>query len=569
MAVDLKAKPFYLNDEQIKWVNDTLASMTLDEKIGQLFTFVTYTDDEKKLKSFVEKYHVGGVMCRKLQIDQLVNTVTLLQENSRIPLIISANLEAGGRGVCSEATKVGCQMSIAAGPGPEGAAQLGDICGKEGAALGVNWAFAPVSDIDFNFRNPITNTRTYGSDPEMVRRCVTEYIKACQKHGVAATAKHFPGDGCDERDQHLVSSINNLSCEDWDRTYGAIYKSAIDAGVMTVMTGHIMQPAWSRRLDPEIKDEDIMPGSLSKELLNGLLRERLGFNGLIVTDATPMAGFTIPMRRRESVPYTIAAGCDMFLFTKSLEEDLGYMKMGLENGILTQERVDEAITRILALKAALKLNVKNLIPNKDEALKLIEEDSKLDILNKVADESITLVKDNGKILPISPEKHRRIMFFPIEPSYCGQIDMYGTSGSANATLVSILREKGFEVSIFQPKQGGLEGLMASSMELEQNYDLLLYSANLATKSNQTTVRIEWQEPMGSNVPVYMTSIPTVFVSIENPYHLLDAPRVPVYINCYQSDEEVLRALVDKLMGKSTFKGKSPVDAFCGKWDTRL
>ena len=146
--------------------------------------------------------------------------------------------------------------------------------------------------------------------------------------------------------------------------------------------------------------------------------------------------------------------------------------------------------------------------------------------------------------------------------------MYSASGSANTLLMSILKEKGFEVSVFEPKPG-LEGMMTSSKDLETNYDLLLYSANLATKSNQTVVRIEWLEPMGSNVPVYMTSIPTVFISLENPYHLLDAPRVPVYINCYQSDEVVLRALVDKLMGKSKFKGKSPVDAFCGKWDTRL
>ena len=177
------------------------------------------------------------------------------------------------------------------------------------------------------------------------------------------------------------------------------------------------------------------------------------------------------------------------------------------------------------------------------------------------------MKDKAGILPIKPEKYRRILFFPIEGT-TGQFSMYSASGSANAVLMSILKEKGFEVSVFEPKPG-LEGMMTSSKDLETNYDLLLYSANLATKSNQTVVRIEWLEPMGSNVPVYMTSIPTVFISLENPYHLLDAPRVPVYINCYQSDEVVLRALVDKLMGKSKFKGKSPVDAFCGKWDTRL
>lgn len=566
-SINLSQNPFFLDDNQIKWVNETLASMTSDEKIGQLFTFIAYTDDLETLKEFNTKYHAGGVMCRTMPTASLVNTIEFLQKNAGVPLLISSNLENGASGVCIDAVKVGCQMSIAAGPGPEGAAVLGDICGKEGSALGVNWAFAPVSDIDYNFRNPITNTRTYGSDPEMVRNCVVNYIKACQKHGVAATAKHFPGDGCDERDQHLVSSINDLSCEEWDRTYGEIYRSAIDAGVLTVMTGHIMQPAWSKKLDPELKDEDIMPGSLSKELLNGLLREKLGFNGLIVTDATTMAGFSIPMPRSEAVPYAIAAGCDMFLFTKNLEEDYLYMKEGLKNGILTQERVDEAVTRILALKAALGLNKKNNVPDLDSALKIIEEDKKIDLLSKTADESITLVKNKGRILPITPDKHKRILFFPIEGSK-GIVGMYGAASDANGRLKSILEEKGFEVTVFEPKPG-LEGLMASSREVEENYDLLLYSANLATKSNQTIVRIEWQEPMGINVPVYMTSKPTVFISLENPYHLLDAPRVPVYINCYQSDEPVLRMLVDKLMGRSEFKGKSPVDAFCGKWDTRL
>ncbi len=564
---NLKAKPFNLDDSQNRWVEETLSSLTTEEKIGQLFSLVTYTDDIDVIEKFATVYHVGGVMCRQMDINTLISTISLLQGKSKIPMLISANLEAGASGVCSDATKVGCQMAIAAGPGPEGAALLGNICGKEGSALGVNWAFAPVSDIDFNFRNPITNTRTYGSDPEMVRKCVVNYIKECQKCGVAATAKHFPGDGRDERDQHLVPSINDLSAEEWDRTYGKIYKDAIDAGVLTVMTGHILQPAWSKKLNPNLKDKEIMPGSLSKELLNGLLRERLGFNGVIVTDSTTMAGFAIPMSRSIAVPYTIEAGCDMFLFTKNLDEDFRYMKEGLENGILSRDRLDEAVERILALKAALRLNVKNNIPEKGLALKIINEDQKLGILSRTADESITLVKNDADILPISPEKHRRVLFFPIEGSK-GKVDMYGVSGSANEKLISIFKERGFEVSVFEPKPG-LEGLMASSDEIKENYDLLIYSANLATKSNQTIVRIEWMEPMGVNVPIYTASIPTIFISVENPYHLLDAPRVPIYINCYQSDDVVLEKLVDKLTGKSEFKGRSPVDAFCGKWDTRL
>jgi beta-N-acetylhexosaminidase len=202
--------------------------------------------------------------------------------------------------------------------------------------------FAPIIDIDRNFRNPITNTRTFGSDPEMVKRCGEAYVKAVQAEGVAACIKHFPGDGCDERDQHLVTTVNDLSCEDWMAAYGAAYKAGIEAGSLTAMVGHIMQPAWSRRLSAQyhlnLRDEDMLPASLSRELLQGLLRGVLGFNGLICSDASVMAGFCIPMERRRAVPACIAAGCDMFLFTRNMDEDIHFMEDGVENGTLSAER---------------------------------------------------------------------------------------------------------------------------------------------------------------------------------------------------------------------------------------
>ena len=140
--------------------------------------------------------------------------------------------------------------------------------------------------------------------------------------------------------------------------------------------------------------------------------------------------------------------------------------------------------------------------------------------------------------------------------------------SANNHFINKLKEHNFEVTKFVPKPG-FEGMMASSEEVKNNYDLIIYSANMATKSNQTVVRIEWAQPMGANVPTYINSVPTIFVSLENPYHLLDVPRVKTYINTYGSTDIILDKLIDKLMGVSEFKGVSPVDAFCGKWDTRL
>ena len=136
------------------------------------------------------------------------------------------------------------------------AAALGAVCAEEGLSVGANYAFAPIVDIDYNFRNPITNTRTFGSNPETVLGFASEYLRECQSRGVACSIKHFPGDGRDERDQHLCTTVNDMSVEEWDSTYGKIYKTLIDEGAKTVMVGHIMQPAYSRFKNPDLSDED-------------------------------------------------------------------------------------------------------------------------------------------------------------------------------------------------------------------------------------------------------------------------------------------------------------------------
>lgn len=310
-------------------------------------------------------------MLRSMGIESTVATASYLQKNANIPLLLAANLEKGAYGVVTEGTNFASPMEIGATGDCEMAALLGEICGSEASALGINWAFAPIIDIDYNFRNPITNTRTFGSDPKLVRDMGVAYVKAVHSHDVAASIKHFPGDGCDERDQHLVSSINDMSCEQWDATYGEAYKAAIATGAKTCMIGHIMQPAYSRKLNPNLNDGDILPATLSEELVTGLLKGKLGFNGLVVTDATTMAGMAIAMPRYQAVPTSIACGCDMFLFCRNAEEDVAFMKQGVIDGIITPERFNDAVCKVLALKASLRLQHKredgSLIPNMETA----------------------------------------------------------------------------------------------------------------------------------------------------------------------------------------------------------
>ena len=564
---DYRAKPFNLDDEDVAWVEKTFSEMTEDEKIQSLFFPCMRNYDEASIDELLDTLHPCGVMYRPCSAEEAVNATNMFRKKCKIPMLIAANLEKGGNGIVNEGTLIGAPLQIAATDNVENARRLGILCAREGKAVGANYAFAPIIDIDYNFRNPITNTRTFGSDPDRVATFGAAYTEECQKLGVCVSIKHFPGDGRDERDQHLVTSINDMSCEDWMATYGNNYKASIDKGALTVMVGHIMQPAWQKRINLDLKDEDIMPATLSPELIGpeGLLRKYLGFNGVICTDATTMAGFTIPMDRSKSVPYSIACGADIFLFNKNMEEDLEYMRKGVADGVITKERLDEAVKRVLALKAALKLykQTEDLKVEDDLAVLGCEEHQQW--AKEVADQAVTLVKEEKGVLPHDPVHKKRVLYCPIESE---QGVSYSVKAGVCDHFKQLLEKEGFEVTTFVPAPM-FEGKTPRQDEVTKGYDYIIYLANMSTKSNQTTVRIEWQQPMGANCPHYVNSVPTIFISVENPYHLLDVPRVKTFINAYNSNDHVLDAIIDKIMGRSEFKGKNPVDPFCGKWDTRL
>lgn len=558
-----KENPFYLTDEQVQWVENTYDSMSLEEKIGQLFCPIVFTKEEKELKELVETKHIGGMLYREGPGEELRQSHKILQDASKIPLLTASNLEYGGNGSAIEGTYYGREMLAAATGDVERAYQLGKVSCSEGAAVGVNWSFAPVVDLDLNYHNPITNVRTFGSDLQTVIDMGKAYIRGAKEEGVATSVKHFPGDGVDERDQHLVTSVNSLSCKEWDESYGKIYKEMIEAGTLTVMAAHIALPAYEEYFD-EKPCERILPATLSENLLKKLLREKLGFNGLIVTDATPMVGFCSAMDRATAVPLSIENGCDMFLFNRNMEEDFRLMREGYEKGILSENRLEDAVKRILATKAAMHL------PEKQEKGQLVPDASALDILNcetydrwakECADEGVTLVKDTQNLLPIDPKKHKRVLLelmgdFPSNKRVC-------------ASFVQGLEARGFEVTVYEPE--GFEVMEDSVESFKSRYDLIFYVGNLETASNKTVSRLNWHTMfgLGNNMPWMVHEMPALFVSVGNPYHLLDAPMIKTFVNGYCNSEYVIRSVIEKLCGDSEFKGKSPIDPFCGKLDLKL
>lgn len=564
--IDYKANPFFLDEEGIQWIEQTIQNMTLDEKIGQLFCMNIRGGTKADVDMIFEVCKPGGVMYRPMSVEEELELTAYIAEKTKIPLLIAANLERGGSGITTDGTPIGSNLSIGATGNPENARRLGAACAREGKAVGANWAFAPVIDICYNFSNPITNTRTFGDDPELVARMGEAYTKGAQENGMAVSIKHFPGDGVDFRDQHLLTSINSLSVEDWEASYGKVYRTCIEAGALTCMVGHIMQPAYTRKLNPDIRDEDIMPATLSAEMMEGLLRKELGFNGMIVTDSTGMAGFSIPMPREKSVPYTIACGADMFLFAQNLKEDYEFMKAGVLDGTISEARLLDALRRILAVKVKLGLHRGGQpLPKLEESKTVLGCAEHRQWAKEIADQTITLVKEEKGVLPVTPQRYKRILFVPLNNSNdlpsADEIDYM-------ALLIQKLENEGHQVTVLTPDKA-TEGKQRPTREYRDNYDLILYAADYENRSSQTAIRIEWALPRGTNCPHYITTIPTVFVSLENPYHLQDVPRIRTYINTYNKNEYVIQALVDKLEGRSPFKGKSPVDPFCGLWDARL
>lgn len=564
--IEYKAKPFYLDDEDIQWVEDAYRGMTIEEKIGQLFCPIEMSNQEEDLKKLVETKHIGGILYRKGKAEEIQNSHRCLQRYSKIPLLIASNLEMGGVGSVEEGTYYGQELLVAATGKEERAYQLGKVSCRERAAVGVNWAFAPIVDIDGNFRNPILNVRTFGDDKERVMAMGNAYLRAAREEGVAAAVKHFPGDGVDERDQHLLTSVNTLSCEQWNATYGDIYRSLIEEGVLTVMVGHIALPAYEEKFDGK-SCQRIIPATLSPNIIKRLLRDELGFNGMIVTDATPMVGFCSAEERRKAVPMSIENGCDMFLFNKDLDEDLMYMKEGYQHGVLSEKRLEEAVKRILAVKAALGLHKKQengtLVLGK-EALSVLKCNEHDTWAKECADEGVTLVKDTQHLLPISPAKQKKILL-----EILGD---FPSNETVRDQFQSLLERTGFEVSVYVPEKLGLEGKIFDTVEeFKEKYDLVIYIGNIETASNKTVSRINWHTlfGLGNNMPWFVYEVPTMFISVGNPYHLLDVPMIKTFINGYCNSEYVVHAIVEKITGKSAFRGKNPIDPFCGRFDTAL
>jgi len=405
----LQPGPIHADKAGQKWADKTLRRMTPEEKVGQLFAIwvrVQFLNDADpifvQLRDNIRKYHIGslvmsvpvdGPVLLKTQPSVAAELLNRLQKTSKLPLIISADFERGVSMRLNGTTIFPHAMAFGATGKTENAEAFGRITALEARAIGVHWNFFPDADVNSNPANPIINTRSFGGDPKEVGDFVAAYIRGAHEGGMLVTAKHFPGHGDTATDSHLgVAQVTGDRAR-LDAVELPPFKRAIDAGVDSVMVAHVTVPA----LDPAPN----RVATTSSAIVDGLLKEEMGFKGLVVTDALEMAGLTRIYAKdigRAAVE-SFKAGNDMLIIPANLDASYRSMLQAVRSGEITRPRLDQSVRKILELKASLGLN-KARLADLSQLSSEIAKPENLEVGQRIADEAITLVRDNGKVIPL-------------------------------------------------------------------------------------------------------------------------------------------------------------------------
>src|SRR5881394_3154330 len=416
--------------EALKWADAEVRKMSLDGKIGQLIyvgvnaTFLNQDSEAfKALRHQVVDNHVGGIILFRGPVYESVVLVNLMQQLAKYPLLISADLEAGSGMRFDDTVNFPWNMAIAATGNPDYARRAGELTGREARAMGIQQIYAPVSDVNNNAANPVINVRSYGEDPKDVARFVAAFVEGAQHAGVIATAKHFPGHGDTATDSHRGLPEIDVTRERLNSVELVPFRAAVDAGVGAVMTGHIglplidstaIQPlprdvkikAIDTSDDGEIIAAGTMPTTLSP-VMNGILRNDLHFDGLIVTDAMSMSGLTIYFTQEEASVRALEAGADLLLKPADPDASLRGVRDAVKRGRLTEARIEQSARKVLAAKYDLGLT-QTRVTSLDAIDREVAGKRATELADDIAQNAITLVRNDAKLLPLNINSASRI-----------------------------------------------------------------------------------------------------------------------------------------------------------------
>ncbi|WP_299527614.1 glycoside hydrolase family 3 protein [uncultured Streptomyces sp.] len=541
-----------------------IARMSLEEKVGQLFVMRVYghsatapdqADIDLNLAEIgvrtaaemIERYHVGGIIYftwahntrDPQQIAELSNGIQRagLAGPSRVPLLISTDQEHGI--VCrvgEPATLLPGAMALGAGGSREDARRAGQIAGAELAALGINQNYAPDADVNVNPANPVIGVRSFGSEPDAVAGLVAAQVKGYQSARIASTAKHFPGHGDTSTDSHTGLPVIHHTRAQWSELDAPPFRAAVAAGIDSIMTAHIVVPA----LDPS---ED--PATLSRPILTGILREELGYDGVVVTDSLGMEGVRTKYGDDRVPVLALHAGVDQLLNPPSLDVAWNAVLEAVRSGELTEARLDESILRILRLKSKLGLFRDPFVTARGVD-RTVGTRAHLAAADRIAERTTTLLDDPAKLLPLSRRSHRNILVVGADPA-----SPSGTTGPPTTTLAAAFGELGYAATALSTGTAPTSAQIAAAVAAAEGKDAVVVGTyNVSATSSQRTLVSA----------LAATGVPVVTLAIRNPYDIarLAGTGYAASLASYSWTDVELRAAVRVIAGQASPRGRLPV-----------
>ncbi len=527
-----------------KQIEEILESLTLDEMIGQMFCYNLIADVDE-LEKNIRDTHAGSLFTAGRTKEEIKYGTDLLNKYSKIPGMIAADIECGPGHVVPGEIRLPHEMAWGACDDPDLIERAHEAVAIRCRELGIHWTFSPIIDINFNMDNPVTNIRTVSDNPETVAKMGVAAVKGYQKNNlIGAGCKHFPGDGVDDRNQHFCTTVNSLSKEEWMNTFGYVYKEMFKAGAASVMVAHISLPAYDEKLNDWL---GYPPASLSYNLQTKLLKEELGFDGCIVSDALSMVGACACVDHDRLAIEFVKAGGDILLFP--LREYFDEIKGAVESGEIPVERIKDAARRVLKLK-----NKVRLFEDQNEVLKGIDLEQNLVNLEKCAEEiaekSLNVVRNYGDILPLKVKPGDKILIIELKKDKEREKAFYACDLDV---VEEEFKNRGYNVVRYvHPRREDFED------DLNDAAAVLINCKISSQDYLGGSLRISWAHMTPFWRGAVLKHKQMVFTSFGDPYKLHDFPYLKAYVNAFSYSEATQRAFVKAILGEIQFQGKSPV-----------
>jgi beta-N-acetylhexosaminidase len=562
------SQKFRPDDKAYKWADRHLKKMSLDEKIGQMVHLGVNAEymnqDSQKFQEFkrqVTENKIGGIIVFVGGVYDTVHFVNRMQELAEIPLMISADFETGVAMRFPDTINFPWNMAVAATGRPELARREGALIAREARALGIHWDFAPVVDVNNNADNPVINVRSYGEDPQQVARFAIEFMQGLQGGGVLATAKHFPGHGDTAVDSHRGLPEINHSRERLEQTEFAPFREIINSGVGSVMISHIAMPQLdgekvqplkrsekSAYTDSEIITEaSTIPATLSKNIVTGILKNDMKFDGLVVTDAMDMSGLTLYFNQEEAAVRAVLAGNDILLKPSNGDAPIRGLREAVRAGRITEARIDESVRKILAWKYKLGLDKRQHTPL-ESIDRIVASRETQALSDEIARDAITLVKNEDTALPLRAGQKALVLCI--------------TNGEdrnfVGNTLTRALSRNGIITERIAIDERATEKEIENALKKTSEADVVV--AGLFGRVRSGAKNSVGLPEAGERLlnEVLKTETPVVSIAFGNPYLLRSFPSMKTYIVAYGEMSSLQTASAEAIAGKIEFKGRLPI-----------